>query len=226
VVVRVASVEETEKSVTMRFDVTDTGSASSGGAVAHLRRVHAGRRLDHAQARRLGPRARDQQAAGGDDGRDDPRRVLAGAGSTFWFTSSFEKQATQSQPARARSDRPAHRRARADRRIERRQQRHPAVAHEQLGNEHPAAATPKQATELLAKAAARGVPYDIALVDLAKPGLDALEFARGIRRRAEFANLRLVMLTRRHADIRSAREAGFDACLVKPVRQTVLYEAW
>src|SRR6185369_12187753 len=83
------------------------------------------------------------------------------------------------------------------------------------------AATPKQATDLLAEAAARGIPYDIALVDLAKPGLDALEFARAVRRRAEFANLRLVMLTRRHADMRSAREAGFDACLVKPVRQTL-----
>jgi len=45
-----------------------------------------------------------------------------------------------------------------------------------------------------------------------------------VRRRAEFAGLRLVMLTRRHADIKSARDAGFDACLVKPVRQTVLYE--
>jgi len=30
------------------------------------------------------------------------------------------------------------------------------------------------------------------------------------------------MLTRRHADSRIAREAGFDASLVKPVRQTVL----
>jgi len=69
------------------------------------------------------------------------------------------------------------------------------------------------------------VPYDIALVDLAKPGLDALEFARGLRRRAELPSLRLVMLTRRHADVRSARDAGFDACLVKPVRQTVLYES-
>jgi CheY-like chemotaxis protein len=32
------------------------------------------------------------------------------------------------------------------------------------------------------------------------------------------------MLTRRHVDVRNARDAGFDACLVKPVRQTVLYE--
>jgi CheY-like chemotaxis protein len=68
------------------------------------------------------------------------------------------------------------------------------------------AATPKQATELLAKAAARGVPYDIALVDLAMPGLDALEFARGIAGRAELANLRLVDADPPPGRHRSARE--------------------
>jgi CheY-like chemotaxis protein len=36
--------------------------------------------------------------------------------------------------------------------------------------------------------------------------------------------VRLVMLTRRQVDIKNARDAGIDACLAKPVRQTVLYE--
>jgi CheY-like chemotaxis protein len=64
----------------------------------------------------------------------------------------------------------------------------------------------------------------MALVDLGLPGMDALELARTIRARPDIAKVRLVMLTRRHADSRNARDAGFDACLVKPVRQTVLYE--
>jgi CheY-like chemotaxis protein len=54
--------------------------------------------------------------------------------------------------------------------------------------------------------------------------VDALELARNIRSRPDIAKVRLVMLTRRHADSRNARDAGFDACLVKPVRQTMLYE--
>src|SRR3954454_24814207 len=54
--------------------------------------------------------------------------------------------------------------------------------------------------------------------------MDSLELARSIRARAEITRVRLVMLTRRHIDVRNARDAGFDACLVKPVRQTVLYE--
>ena len=86
------------------------------------------------------------------------------------------------------------------------------------------AATPEQAIELLAQAAARGAPYDIAIIDLGLPGMDALELARTIRARADIAKVRLVMLTRRQADIKNARDAGIDACLAKPVRQTVLYE--
>jgi CheY-like chemotaxis protein len=86
------------------------------------------------------------------------------------------------------------------------------------------AETPKQALDVLAEAAARSVPYDVAVIDLGLPGVDALELARNIRSRPDIAKVRLVMLTRRHADSRNARDAGFDACLVKPVRQTMLYE--
>src|SRR6185503_11322012 len=86
------------------------------------------------------------------------------------------------------------------------------------------AETPKQAIDQLVQAASRSVPYDVAVIDLGLPGMDALELAHSIRARAEIAKVRLVMLTRRHADSRNARDAGFDACLVKPVRQTMLYE--
>src|SRR6185436_7111917 len=149
-----------------------------------------------------------------------------GEDSTWWFTSRFEKQATQSQHS-ARSV-PIGLLTGVRALIVESSAVNSGILNSHMNNWEMnirVAATPKQASVLLAEAAARGVPYDIALIDLAKPGLDALEFARGLRRRAEFASLRLVMLTRRHADIRSAREAGFDACLVKPVRQTVLYES-
>src|SRR5258708_27947885 len=62
------------------------------------------------------------------------------------------------------------------------------------------------------------------MIDLGPPGMDALELAGAIRARAAIAKVRLVMLTRRQADLKSARAAGIDACLAKPVRQTVLYE--
>jgi CheY-like chemotaxis protein/HPt (histidine-containing phosphotransfer) domain-containing protein len=86
------------------------------------------------------------------------------------------------------------------------------------------AASPEQAVDLLAQAAARGAPYDIAIIDLALPGMDALDLARQIRARADIAKVRLVVLTRRQADLKNARDVGIDACLAKPVRQTMLYE--
>jgi CheY-like chemotaxis protein len=86
------------------------------------------------------------------------------------------------------------------------------------------ALTPEQALDLLVQASSRGAPYDIVIIDLGLPGMDALELARAIRARPETAKVRMVMLTRRQVDIRNARDAGYDACLAKPVRQTVLYE--
>jgi CheY-like chemotaxis protein/HPt (histidine-containing phosphotransfer) domain-containing protein len=86
------------------------------------------------------------------------------------------------------------------------------------------ATTADEAIDLLSEAATRGAPYDIAIIDLGQPGMDALELARTIRARADISKVRLVMLTRRQADLKNAREAGIDACLAKPVRQTMLYE--
>src|SRR5262245_38128421 len=101
------------------------------------------------------------------------------------------------------------------------------VLHEQMSNWEMSmrvAETPKQALDFLAQAAARSVPFDLAVIDLGAVGVDPLELAHAIRTRPDIAKVRLVMLTRRYADSRAARQAGYDACLVKPLRQTVLYE--
>src|SRR5256884_3356421 len=54
--------------------------------------------------------------------------------------------------------------------------------------------------------------------------MDALELGARIGHRADTARLRWVMLTHGQVDMQNARAAGIDACLAKPVRQTVLYE--
>jgi PAS domain S-box-containing protein len=227
VVVRAASVEESEKSVTMRFDVSDTGVGIKPEAQSRIfdefmqadgstTRKHGGSGLGLAISKQL-----VEMMGGTIHVESSP-----GVGSTFWFTGKFEKQATQSQHGARSVAIGLLTGVRAL--IVESSAVNSGILHSHMSNWEMnirMAATPKQGIDLLAEAAARGVPYDIAIIDLAKPGLDALEFARGLRRRAEFASLRLVMLTRRHADIRSARDSGFDACLVKPVRQTVLYES-
>jgi PAS domain S-box-containing protein len=226
VVIRVAGVEETAKNVTMRFEVSDTGAGISLEAQSRIfdefaqadgstTRKHGGSGLGLAISKQL------VEMMGGNIQVESK----LGAGSTFWFTTSFEKQPAQS-PGDSRSvpiglltgvraliveSNPVNR----------------GLLHAQMGNWEMTvrvAETPEQAIDLLAQAAARAAPYDIAIMDVGLQGMDALELARTIKARAAIAKVRLVMLTRRNADMRSARDAGIDACLGKPVRQTMLYE--
>jgi two-component system sensor histidine kinase/response regulator len=226
VVVRAAGVGETATGVTMRFEVSDTGVGISPEAQSRIFEEFA--QADGSTTRKHGGSglglAISKQLVEMMGGNIHVESVL-GTGSTFWFTTSFEKQAAQ--PQQDSRSAPIGLLTGIRALIVESSAINRGILHAQMSSWEMAirvAETPKQALELLAQAAARSVPYDIALIDLGIPGVDALELARAIRNRADFGNMRLVMLTRRHADIRCARDAGFDACLVKPVRQTVLYE--
>jgi CheY-like chemotaxis protein len=60
---------------------------------------------------------------------------------------------------------------------------------------------------------------EVALIDIGLPGIDGHEVARRLRAAPEGRDLVLIALTGygRPDDVRRAREAGFDAHLVKPV---------
>jgi two-component system, sensor histidine kinase and response regulator len=227
VVIRVASVDETPASLAMRFEVTDTGVGISPESQSRIfdefaqadgstTRKHGGSGLGLAISKQL------VEMMGGAIHVES----ALGAGSTFWFTASFDKQSSQPQ-AESRGA-PVGLLTGVRVLIVESSAINRGILLEQMANWEMSirvAETPKQAMDLLVQAASRSVPYDLAIIDLGLPGVDALELARTIRAaRADIAKLRLVMLTRRHADSRIAREAGFDACLVKPVRQTMLYE--
>jgi PAS domain S-box-containing protein len=226
VVIRVASVGETAKNVTMRFEVSDTGTGISVEAQSRIfdefaqadgstTRKHGGSGLGLAISKQL------VEMMGGTIHVES----ALGAGSTFWFTTTFEKLATQ--PHADPSSDPIGLLTGVRALIVESSAINRGILHAQMSSWEMStrvAETPKQAIDLLAKAAARSVPYDIAVIDLGLPGMDALELARAIRGRPDIAKVRLVMLTRRHVDIADARNAGFDACIVKPVRQTVLYD--
>jgi two-component system, sensor histidine kinase and response regulator len=224
VVIRVTSLDETARNVRMRFDVIDTGVGISRDAQSRIfdefsqgdgstTRKHGGSGLGLAISKQL------VEMMGGSVHVDS----APGVGSTFWFTGNFEKQESplnepRSAPMLALTG------VRAL--IVESNTVNRGILHSQLnswGMANRVAATPDQAVEMLRKAAARGAPFDIAIIDLGIPGMDALELARAIRGRADIAKARLVLLTRRQADIRNAAEAGIDACLSKPVRQSVLY---
>jgi PAS domain S-box-containing protein len=226
VVIRAVSVKETAKQVTMRFEVSDTGVGISAEAQSRIfeefaqadgstTRKHGGSGLGLAISKQL------VEMMGGEIHVES----ALGSGSTFSFTCSFEKQETQAHKDPRAAPMGMLTGVRAlivESSAINRGILHPQMNH--WGMTIQVAATPEQAVDLLAQAATRGAPYDLAIIDLGLPGMDALELARAIKARAAIAKVRLVVLTRRQADFRDARDVGIDACLGKPVRQTVLYE--
>ncbi|MDQ3871760.1 MAG: response regulator, partial [Chloroflexota bacterium] len=89
-----------------------------------------------------------------------------------------------------------------------------------------AAADAAQALRMLHDALDRGEPYPMAILDFQMPGMDGLELASTISADPAMAPTRLVLLTSTagRAEVRSAEQAGVQAFLSKPVRQSVLYE--
>ena len=84
-----------------------------------------------------------------------------------------------------------------------------------------------QALDMLRAAAARGAPYDLAIIDMKMPGMDGVELARAIKADPTVSGVRLIMLSSimSPGEVASARQAGIVAYLSKPVRQTDLRRA-
>jgi CheY-like chemotaxis protein len=82
-----------------------------------------------------------------------------------------------------------------------------------------------QGLELLRAAAARGEPYDLAILDMHMPDMDGIVLAQAIKAAPTIASVRLVMLTSTgvYGDAEKARQSGIMAYLSKPVRQSQLY---
>lgn len=85
---------------------------------------------------------------------------------------------------------------------------------------------PRALTELL-RAAAAGQAYGLALIDMQMPDMDGLELARAIRANDSLSGARLILMTSmdRAGLSQDARTAGVEFCLTKPVRQSALFDA-
>jgi CheY-like chemotaxis protein len=148
-----------------------------------------------------------------------------GAGSTFWFTAEFEKQTEPAMAVSKTSGNLAGVRVLIvdDNATNRSILNHQTSSWGMIATEAESGA---RALELLRAAAARGEPYDIAILDLMMPEMDGFQLAEAIKADNTIAAVALVLLPSfgeaGHGE--KAQRAGIAAYLQKPVRQLKLYD--
>jgi len=152
-----------------------------------------------------------------------------GKGSTFWFSLPFGLSKSPPE-TRSRAGLAGVRVLIAD---DNAVNRH--VLREQISNWRMRPGVCASAAEALAalrEAIASGDPYHLAVLDYQMPGMDGEMLARAIKADALLRETVIVMLTSlgQPDDVNQLKKAGIFACLVKPARQSklwdVLAEAW
>jgi two-component system sensor histidine kinase/response regulator len=225
VIVTVTRTNETATHALLRFEIEDTGIGISPEARTRLfqpftqadgstSRKYGGTGLGLAISKQL------VELMGGQIGIES----TPGVGTTFWFTTTFEKQTSaRSAPLELLVnltdvkllivDDSA-----ANRMILTQQ----TGAWKMIATE---AESPAQGLELLRAAAQKGEPFSIAILDLMMPGMDGFELAKEIKSDPLIAGTEIILLPsfgqRGHGA--RARQLGIAGYLQKPVRQSQLH---
>lgn len=226
VIVRAEKEAESDTTVTIRFSVSDTGIGIEQSAQRRL--FQAFTQADGSTTRKYGGTGLGLSISkqlvemmGGQIGLTS----TPGQGSTFWFTATLEKQ-----PVGAAAPLPL---------IESLDQLRVLIVDDNATNRkilshqlsawgmvHVEAESGTQALEILQSAAADGVSYDLAILDLLMPGMDGFTLAQAIKSDPPTSNMPLVLLTSagERGDGAVAWAAGISAYLTKPVRQSQLFD--
>ncbi|ODT44789.1 MAG: hypothetical protein ABS70_04665 [Nitrospira sp. SCN 59-13] len=224
--VRVYAVTESNTTVTLRFEVKDSGVGIP--AEAHQRIFEAFSQADGTTTRRFG---------GTGLGLTIVKELVAlmqgqigvesqvGQGSTFWFTAVFERQ-----PAAAPGQEQAPEQALFKKRIlvvdDTPANREILYEHLRTWGALPTlAASAQEALVLLGAGSDSPQPFDLAILDLHMPDMDGLELAKAIRTDPRLADLPLLMLTSVGYDAKTPGTPDLDAWVTKPIRNTLLRQA-
>lgn len=147
-----------------------------------------------------------------------------GSGSTFWFDIGFQRSEEE--------------RLKADRQVDISALRilvvddHSSVREivstyvRAWGMKVECAASGREALALLLTAVQEDTPYDVAIIDLVMPEMDGFELATQIKTNSLLADVKLILLTAYsgYEKGEEAREKGFAAYLVQPVKQSCLFD--
>ncbi len=218
--------------ILLRFEVSDTGIGISPEAQARI--FHSFSQADSSTTRKFGgtglglsiAKQLAHMMAGEIGVESEP-----GLGSTFWFTALFQAAEvaaadevtgeTQNRPDSLKGlrvlvvdDNATNRHILNDMFLA-------------WGFEPGSAANGAEALLMLEEAHAAGSRFQLAVLDMMMPGMSGIDLARALRERADFADLRLIMLTSLDGsgELETARQVGIAAYLVKPVRQSRLLNA-
>ena len=226
VVVRVSTESETEMHARVHFRVEDTGIGISPEAQGKL--FQAFSQVDGSSTRKYGGTglglALAKQLAALMEGEMGVHSQ-PGKGSTFWFTAELEKQAGNARdPHRSHHNLVGARVLAVDDNVtNRRILRHQLDAWKMQVQ---TAADGEEALGVLKAAAEAGRPYHAALLDVQMPEMDGWTLARAIRTDPALAGTRLIVLTSvgQTFDPAELKAAGIEAYLVKPVKQSRLFD--
>jgi PAS domain S-box-containing protein len=226
VVVRVCKESETDTHALVRFYVQDTGIGISPEAQEKL--FQAFSQADSSTTRKYGGTGLGLVIAkqlvtmmGGQIGMYSG----PGKGSTFWFTVQLEKQPRDAEFPE--SHRPALYGLRVlvvdDNGTNRQILRHQLTVWKMLPS---SAASGQEALRMLRTAAMEALPYNLALLDVQMPEMDGFALARSVKADPAIAGTRLVVLTSigQALSAQELRNAGIEAYLVKPVKQSHLFD--
>ncbi len=226
VLARVSVENETERRVSLRFTITDTGIGISKDARKYLFQAFA--QADGSTNRRFGGTGLgltiSKQLVELMNGRIGVESK-PGEGSVFWFTVRFEKQTgTLSQNVEFKEDLRGLRLLVVDDNATNRQ----VISHQTTfwGMKTDEASSADEAIKKLRQATREGKPFDLVILDFVLPKMNGLDLATAIKKDSSIADVRLILMPsfgkRGHG--RQARQVGVNGYLPKPVRQSDLFE--